>query len=128
MASPRLACCLRLAASAVVILWAVASLAQESPCKFEVVAQATSPDGHFTAALTIASCGGHSVKGMFFMVHKNGSNQSMGAFEVTGQAEGEIRWEGSAKVVVLLPVGSDISWHGTLDDYPEVYVATLHPK
>jgi hypothetical protein len=47
---------------------------------------------------------------------------------VTVANEGQIQWEGSAKVTVFIPAGSKMTWHGTVIGYPEVYVTTLHPK
>jgi hypothetical protein len=115
-------------AAAAMLLWSAAPRALDNPCKMDVVAQATSPDGRFTAALRGMTCGGHSLEGASFMIHKNGSNESLGVFELTGTTDGQIKWENNSKVVVFVPVGAKINWHGTLGGYPEVFVTTLHPN
>ena len=109
-------------------LWSTAPRALESQWQNNVVASATSPDGRFTATLGTVTFGGVSLEGLSFVIHKNGSNESLAVFELTGTNAGQIERTGSSKVTVFIPVGSKINWHGTLTGYPEVYVSTLHPK
>jgi len=128
MARLRGACGLPILASMVAMsLWSTAPRALESQWQNNVVASATSPDGRFTATLGTVTFGGVSVEGLSFVIHKNGSNESLAVFELTGANAGQVKWAGSSKVTVFIPVGSKINWHGTLVGYPEVYVSTLHP-
>jgi hypothetical protein len=110
------------------LLLSTAPRALESQWQNDVVASATSPDGRFTATLGTVTFGGVSPEGMSFVIHKNGSNESLVVFELSGTNTGQVKWEDSSKVTVFVPVGSKINWHGTLSGYPEVYVSTLHPK
>jgi hypothetical protein len=114
--------------SVAMLLWSGAPRAIESAEHIDVVASATSPDGRFAARLGSMTFGGVSLEGMSFTIHKNGSNESLVVFELTGTNEGRVKWEGDSKVIVFVPVGSKINWHGTLIGYPEVYVTTLHPN
>jgi hypothetical protein len=128
MAAVRFAWGLPIVISMALLLCPSALWAQESPCEVNVLAKSTSPDGRFTAALETINCGGRSVAGLSFSIHKNGSNESMAGFELTGTTKGKIKWDGNSKVVVLIPTGSDVNWHGTIEGYPEVYIATLQPN
>jgi hypothetical protein len=114
-------------ASGRMLLWSTATRALESR-QSNAIASATSPDGRFTATLGAVTFGGVSLEGMSLVIHKNGSNESLAVFELTETNEGQIQWEGSAKVTVFIPAGSKMTWHGTVIGYPEVYVTTLHPK
>jgi hypothetical protein len=117
-----------LAAWVAMLFWSTAPRALESQWQNNMVASATSPDGRFTATLGTVSLGGVSLEGMSFVIHKNGSNESLAVFELFEALAGQVKWEGSAKVIVSIPVGSKLSWHGTLAGYPEVYVSSLHTK
>ena len=110
------------------LLWSTVPRAIESQWQNNVVASSTSPDGRFMATLGTVTFGGVSLEGMSFVIHKNGSNEGLAVFELTGTNAGQVKWAGSSKVTVFIPVGSKINWRGTLTDYPEVYVSTLHPK
>jgi hypothetical protein len=113
-----------LASSMATLLWSTAPGALER--QNDVIASATSPDGRFTATLGKMTFGGVSLEGLSFVIHKNGSNESMVAFELIEAIEGQVKWEGSSKVIVFVPTGSKLNWHGTLSGYPEEYVTTLH--
>ena len=128
VALARVACGLPMLCSMALLLWSAAPRALESAEHVDVVASATSPDGRFTATLGTMTFGGVSLEGMSFTIHKNGSNESLVVFELTGTNEGRVKWENRSKVTVFVPVGSKINWHGTLIGYPEVYVTTLHPN
>ena len=39
---------------------------------------------------------------------------------LTGTNEGQVKWEGSSKVTVFIPIGSKINWRSTVTGYPEV--------
>jgi hypothetical protein len=115
-----------LALAGAMSLWSTTPRATESQWQNNAVASARSPDGRFTATLGTVTFGGESMDGLSFLIHKNGLNESLSVFELTGTSEGKITWEGSSKVTVFIPVGSQINWHGTVAGYPEVYVTTLH--
>ena len=45
-------------------------------------------------------------------------------FELSDVKDAQIRWEGNSKVVVSVPVGSKINWHGVVHGYPHVYITS----
>jgi hypothetical protein len=67
---------------------------------------------------------GQVMAGPSFSIHKNGSNESLMAFEISDAQGVRITWDGNSKVIVSVPVGSKISWHGVLAGYPHVYITS----
>jgi hypothetical protein len=91
----------------------------------KVIAKVISPDKRFTAALVNFVYNGKVMAGPSFSIHKNGSNENLMVFELSDVNGAQIAWEGNSKVVVSVPVGSKINWHGVLKGYPHVYITSL---
>ena len=67
---------------------------------------------------------GQVMAGPSFSIHKNGSNETVMVFELSDVQDAQIKWEGNSKVVVSVPVGSKINWHGVVHGYPHVYITS----
>jgi hypothetical protein len=90
----------------------------------KVITKAISPDKRFTAELMTFIYNGQVMAGPSFSIHKNGSNESLVVFELSDVQDVQITWESNSRVVVSVPVGSKINWHGVLPGYPHVYITS----
>src|ERR1700737_4234857 len=95
MALRRFAIGLPILALGAMLLWPTGLQALENQWQNNAIASATSPDGRFTAVLGTVSFGGVSMEGMTLVIHKNGSNESLAVFELTGTNAGQVQWEGN---------------------------------
>jgi len=90
-----------------------------------VIAQAESPDETYVAAIVTMSYNGQVMAGPSLSIRKAGSNETVMVFELSDAPDARLLWVGNSKILVCIPVGSKINWHGVSAGYPRVYVTGL---